>query len=317
MSTVLYINHGKGEHCGVYDFGVRHFEGIRQDTTNSYHYAEPADAAEFAAEYDRVKPDAVFINYMSFLLPWVSPAIRAYPAKYFVVQHLYDPGSISSIMNSYGSMFDYMICLDPSLVPGDQRIFPCGRPLQQFTVARNPLPTDDTPVQIGSFGFGMPHKQFHLIAREVNRCFDHAVYNLHMTVGDFTGDYSAGIIESVQAELTKPGVTLNWTSDYKSEWAIIDMLSHNHMNALFYALPPDNAGLSSAADYAMSAQRPLLVTDCASFKHVYDGTFQYPLVSFDTIAGNYEWCQNHAYSLYERNVGRLAEDTRKMLERTC
>lgn len=309
MTTLLYVNHGKGEHCGVHDFGVRHFAAIKDSEKYTAVYAEIDSLTAFLELADELKPDVVMFNYMEMLLPWVSQRPQG-GYKAVVVQHLYDPQSVGPIMNSYGSMFDYMVVLDPSLAP-QPRIFPMARPIQRYDATPRPLRDH---VQIGSFGFGMPHKQFHLVAREVNRCFDNATFNLHMTVGDFTGDYSQGIIESVNAELTKPGVTLNWTSDYRDETEIIEMLAQNDMNALFYSLPPDNAGLSSSVDYAVSAQRPLLVTDCASFKHVHHGTYQYPSVSFDTIAGNYEWCQNHSFELYERMVGKLQSDTEKFLE---
>ena len=313
MTNVLYVNHGLGTKCGVYDFGVRHFASLRNTDDVYFYYREINTLDEYLTQCEEVRPDAVFFNYMHMVLPWVGAGIKAFPAKLFVIQHLYDNDSVSPLMNAYAGLFDYMICLDPSLPTSDSRIFALGRPIPTLSVAPRAL---SEHVNIGSFGFGMPHKQFHLIAREINRCFDNATFNLHMTVGDFTGDYSAGIIESVEAELTKPGVTLNWTSTYLSESEVVEKMSMNDMNALFYALPKYNAGLSSAADYMVAAQRPLLVSDCASFKHLLHGTYQWPSVSFGEIAGNWDWCQNHSFELYERSVNKLSQDTIAMLKKT-
>lgn len=313
MKRVLFINHGLGNHCGVHSYGERYFESIRCSEKLDVLYAEPTSFQEYSQIVDGFQPDVTFFNYMSFLLPWVEELRHhTWREKRVVMQHLYDPQSVGPIMDSYRGLFDYMIILDPSLVSPDPRVFAVGRPIPLNVVAPREL---GTHVEIGSFGFGMPHKQFHLIAREINSCFDDATFNLHMTVGDFTGDYSQGIIESVEAELTKPGVNLNWTSNYLTDDEIVDKMSQNDMNALFYALPPDNAGLSSAADYMVAAQRPLLVSDCASFKHVHYGTYQWPSVTFSDIAGNWNWCQNHSFELYERMVGKLQADVENMIER--
>jgi len=314
VKTVLYVNHGLGSHCGVYDFGKRHFNAISLDKNNNYVYLDANSIEEYLSVANEVSPDAVLFNYMQPLMPWLDMRARQVPAKTYVVQHLYDPGSVVHTLNQYGSLFDYMVCLDPSLSVPNDRIFALGRPIPRIDKVKDkPLKGE---ISIGSFGFGLPHKQFHLIMREINRCFDEAVFNLHMTVGDFTGDYSEVIIDACQAEITKPGIRLNHTSDYLPEDAVVEMLSNNHMNALFYALPPDNAGLSSSIDYMIAAQRPTLVTNCASFKHVYNGTYVYPEVSFDTIAGNYEWCQRASYDMYTRHFGKVIFDTVSMLERT-
>ena len=314
MITVLYVNHGLANQCGVRDFGIRHHAVMAQTKKFCVHYAEVDSWETYLAAYSLCQPDTVIFNYMAIVMPWLDDRVRTLPAVRVVVQHLYDPKSVTAIMESYKGLFDYMVCLDPDLTSPDHRIFFCGRPIHTFDVPKLKLPTGKNPVQIGSFGFGMPHKQFPLIMREINRCFDHAVFNLHMTVGDFVGDYSPGILSACLAEITKPGIKLNHTSEYLDEADIIEKLSRNHMNALFYSLPPDNAGRSSSLDYMIAAQRPVLVTDCGSFKHAYNGTYVYPHVSFDTIAGNYQWCASASVDLYERNVGRLLHDTEKMLE---
>lgn len=316
MTNVLVVNHGLGNHCGVHSYGERYFEAIKGSDKFTAYYRDVSTSAEYLDAMDEVQPDVTFYNYMEFLMPWlrvVEPHSELFrQGKRVVMQHLYDDQSIVPIMNSYGSLFDHMIVLDPSLQVSDPRIHAVGRPIPVNVVAPRVL---GSHAEIGSFGFGLPHKQFHLIAREINRCFDDATFNLHMTVGDFTGDYSAGIIESVEAELTKPGVNLNWTSSYLSDEEIVAKMSDNDMNALFYALPPDNAGRSSSADYMIAAQRPLLISDCASFQHIREQTYRWPEVSFDTIAGNWNFCQNFSFALYERMVGHLQSDVEKMIER--
>jgi len=314
MITVLYVNHGLGTRCGVYDFGVRHFNALPKNDGNEYHYAEITSIDHYLATCVRVRPDVVIFNYMQMLLPWVTDAVRTFPAKRVVVQHLYDDGSVSRIMDSYGGIFDYMICLDPSLPSTDPRIFAMGRPIPKFSSSKKTLVKGEE-VSVGSFGFGLPHKQFPLIMREINKSFDNAVFNLHMTVGDFVQNLNSSIVAACEAEITKPGIRLNHTYDYKDENSIVEMLNSNHMNALFYDLPAQNAGLSSSVDYMVAAQRPMLVTDCASFKHIANGVYVYPYEDFDYIANNYELCQKEASHMYNGTVNNLGRDTTSMLIR--
>lgn len=310
MSKVLIVNHAKGYRCGVHDYGVRFFEGIRESTAHEVWYTDADSLDDYLALCESLDIDVAFFNWMSFLMPWADEGIRRARAIPVVLQHLYDDASLPAIMSSY-RQFDRMAVLDPSVAVSDPRIHVLGRPIPRHTVAPRAL---GEHVQIGSMGFGLGHKGFDTIAREVNRCFDHATFNLHMTVGDFTGNYADQIIASVEAELTKPDVTLNWTPDYVPDSVLVERLAGNDMNALFYTLPPDMVGRSSAVDYMVAAQRPLLLTDCASFQHVHHGTYQYPTVSFDTIAGNWEWCQNHSFELYERQAGQLLPTFDKMME---
>lgn len=312
MKKVLYVNHGIAEACGVRDFGLRHADALRGSDLYELHYIEPSDAESYSRSYDEVQPDVVMFNYMELVLPWVnSREVLVRPAKRVVVQHLFEEATASAIMDSYGNRFNYMVCLDPTLRTSDRRIFPMHRPIPASPeMVELPL----THVSVGSFGFGLPHKQFPLIMREINASFDNAVFNLHMTVGHFTGDHTDGILAACRAEITKPGITLNHTSDYRPEAQIVEALSRNHINALFYSLDQTSAGQSSSLDYLIAAKRPILLTECPLFDHVDTGA-RYPQGSMKAIMADYDSALRSAELLYEEHSGMLRSDTERMLER--
>ena len=309
---VLYVNHGLAVACGVYDFGVRHYNAIKDISLCDVTYAECNTASDYLQEYDRINPDVVFYNYAPVVMGWLNlDVLQQRPAIRVVVQHNYDNNSINTILSSYNGLFDYLVCLDTEAPISDPRVFAMPRAI--ISNVRMNVPVTEE-VQIGSFGFALPHKNFPLIMREINQCFTNAVFNLHMTEGAFTGGpHSSYIIEQCQAEITKPGIRLNHTSEYLSEVQTVEYLSSNHINALFYDQPHANHGLSSVVDYLIAAQRPMLLTDCPVFKHVLNDVTVFPNSTFTDILNNYEVSEQKACVLYYKHHNQLLTATESML----
>lgn len=309
---ILYVNHGLAQNCGVYDFGVRHYNAIKNNNTYTVFYVECDTADSYLREYDYINPDVVFYNYAPVVMGWLNKTVlQARPATRVVVQHNYDNHSINHIMDSYNGLFDYMVCLDTEAPVSDARVFTMPRAIIPRTFTEVPVTEE---VRIGSFGFALPHKNFPLIMREINRCFDNAVFNLHMTEGAFTGGpHSENIIAQCNAEITKPGIRLNHTSEYLTEEQVVEYLSNNHINALFYNISMPDHGLSSVVDYMIAAQRPMLLTNCPVFKHVLDDVTIFPTFTFTEILSNYETSSANACNLYRKNVNKLTTATEKML----
>lgn len=311
MTKVLYINHGHGDRCGVWSYGWRHYQTLCGDENYTFVYAEVCQESDFDEAYRNHKPDVIIFNYAHIVMPWVGPQLQRYPGVKFCMQHNYDQSSLDSIHNGYRGIFDYVVVLDPTITSIPGKVFALGRPIPVYTPHQEF--EHDGEIHIGSFGFALHHKQFPLLMREVNSCFDNAVLNLHMTEGRFAAGFSTGILDSIKAEITKPGVRLNHTNAYLSEDDVVELLAQNHINALFYSWPPDNAGLSSSTDFMIAAQRPILVSDCAMFNHIRRGSFQYPLVTFTDILGDFRNCELEATMLYERAHGQLDIETKNML----
>jgi hypothetical protein len=135
-----------------------------------------------------------------------------------------------------------------------------------------------------------------------------------MTVGTFTGDYTDGIIQSILKEMTKPNIRLNHTNDYLSEEEIIESLASNDINALFYELPPSNAGISSSADYLIASGKPMLLSDCALFRHIDESVPRYPNVNFADIVNSYDTFSNNAIDLKNKYANLFIDDIEKIIK---
>lgn len=313
--TVLVVNHGIDRRCGVHSFGARFHQSIANSKHNVI-YAEINSLVDYFSICEQHQPNVVIFNYMPIVLPWVTSEITRYKTTRIALQHLYDNATIDSVIASHAGIFDYVAVLDPSVVTNNPRIIVLPRVLPPAMPA--PLPEYE-PIRIGTFGFALPHKQIPLIAEEINRCFDSAIFNLHITEAYFNGAggqnvYTDDIVQSCRKAITKPAIHLEVTTDFCSDSEIVNRLSRNHINALFYSIPPENIGRSSSIDYMISAERPILVTHCDSFKHADHLISKYPETQFSDIANNYQHYLSLATELKQSMTADIVTSFDSMIE---
>lgn len=314
MTSVLYVNHGLAKACGVQDFGRRHANALRGGTFD-LDYVEIDSVEAYAEAHARHAPDVVLFNFMPAVLGWAEdPRVRELPGVRVAVQHLYSARTLTDIADRYAhrGSFEYVVVLDPTVVTGDRRVRPMHRAIPHHRPARrDPF----GPVRIGTFGFAAPHKRLDLLARLVNAAFDEAELCVHAPVGHFLGDYTPAVRASVEAELTKPGVVLRWASDFVSETEVVDRLGQNDVNAFLYELNQDEPGVSSSLDYAVAAERPLLLSDCALFSYADPFAYRTPGDNLeDMVKNRYDEATARARALLDREAGRLLRDMEQFLE---
>ena len=283
MKKILYINYGVTKECGVYDLGLRHFNAIKdiEDFSNYIMvYAEVNGFYEYISKLYDHTPDLVIINYLAGLSPWLQDHISVCPT--ICVPHDMRAGDYNLFRRD--DLFDYYIILDKN-IQGDDKIFNTDRPLKFYdnlNVKQNKVPN------IGSFGFALTHKNFHLIVRQVNKEFDEAEINFHMPKAYYDHEnQTPQVIKECVAEITKPGIKLNITHDFLSEDEVIEQLGKNDINCLFYDKDRD-LGISSSLDFLMSAQKPILITQSPMFRSFSGELPKLPETTLMEIWNNYE-----------------------------
>ena len=92
------------------------------------------------------------------------------------------------------------------------------------------------------------------------------------------------------------------------------MLASNDINALFYELPPSNAGISSSADYLIASGKPMLLSDCALFRHIDESVPRYPNINFADIVNSYDTFSNNAIDLKNKYANLFIDDIEKMIK---
>jgi len=256
---ILILNHPT-KNCGVHQFGRRIADLLLQSKVLSVVYREINTAIDYNSLLDALKPRIVIANWYPITMGWLSDnLLRPTIKNYFLFHDGHMRGKFDKIIfcGNYEKP-------DAIRYTDDQKML-LPRPLLKYD---GDYPVNSVP-NIGSFGFGFWHKGFNDIVTKVNNEFSEAVINLHMPYahfGDESGIQAREVAERCRENNKNPNITLNITSDLKSEEQILDFLAKNDINAFMYGGVSE--GISSVLDYALSVRRPIALTNNMMFRHI-------------------------------------------------
>lgn len=286
--NVLCLNHTKTQ-CGVYQYGLRLFEILKKSNDINYFYKEVNSLDEYINILNSYNYDLIIYNYHSSTMCWLN---------YKNIQKIIKNICISHESNCDG-LFDYIInneniTLD-TLIP---------RPIYENIQNNNNISFincfKDLNIPIfGSFGFGFHNKGFNKIVQMVNNQYDNAVIKLLIPEADFGPKLNEinDLINECKNYVTKPGIVLIACNDFLSNEEVVLFLKSNTMNIFLY----DNMqgrGLSSVIDYAISAKKPIGISDSYMFRHIYsDEICLYKTSIKDCIINS----QKYVDKLFEEN----------------
>lgn len=232
----------KAKQCGVADYGLRLYDILKHEFI--IRYVEVTDAENYLASVADYKPDVVLYNYHYATLPFIKDDILDRSIKHYAIFH------------EAGLNFTPDRVIDTSI-----------RPLFES----NPLARNDNPViTVGSFGFGFPDKNFPGIAKIVKQQYTEAVIRLNIPFaeyGDRDGYLAKREAAKVRAELEGTNIKLEVNHDYLSQHDLLSFLRGNDINLFLYS-QSHGRGLSSATDYALSAYRPIGISNSEMFRHL-------------------------------------------------
>jgi hypothetical protein len=126
--------------------------------------------------------------------------------------------------------------------------------------------------KIGFQGFGFRNKGIHRIALQVQSEFDEAIIRLHIPYSlfvDNNGIEARARVAEVEQIITKPGIKIEVSHDFKTEAEVVAWLNENTINCYFFD-PLPNCGISSSIDYALAARRPIAITKSHMLVHLWN-----------------------------------------------
>lgn len=261
MKKVLFLNH-KQQQCGVYQYGYRSAQILKDSQQYDITYVEVATGSEFTFIVKHYEPDAIIYNYHPSTMSWLDNIIidNLLPDVHHI--GIYHEGEKTLA-------FDTNINLDPNNVEIRGVHYSIPRPLLNFSgLTRISYPR---PV-IGSFGFGFFNKGFQRLVRQVNKEFDEALIMLDIPFahyGDINGDSAKLIAEACHTLITKPGIHLHISHEFVSEDILLHKLASNDINCFLYDDMPGR-GISSVIDYALSVDTPIAISKSNMFRHIID-----------------------------------------------
>lgn len=253
----IYFINSKQKSCGVYQYGLRFWEAIK-DTKLNIQYFEISNLDEFLS-LDFSNVDIVFFNWIEGGAPgpfgWFTHQVANELKRRNITTV-----SVLHTTGYFSTTIDHFI---------DQNPIESGmpRPIYKFDV-NTPRPKNDV-INIGSFGFAGGHKRFPDIVRMVNDQFDNAKVNINVTnafYGDADGEALRAVVDEINAVPRKPGIELNLTTTFMDNDVLLNFVHNNDLVAFAYESVGD---IASVVDYVISTGTPLAVTPIGSFRHVY------------------------------------------------
>jgi hypothetical protein len=273
MKNILFFNH-KVKNCGVYQYGVRLYDILKKSSDVCYIYREIDCFEEYQAVLSETENTyAIIYNYHCSTMSWLTSLTIQKNVKNIGIPH-----------ESPNDLFDILCNIDPNEPDNNKTTFSIPRPIYENVeeiIKNSPVSSDcvaqfiyeDTDSNIpifGSFGFGFLNKGFYKIVDLINNEFDNAVIKFVIPIAHFDPDNETvhRMREFCINANRKPGIKLMIMHEFLTTEEILLFLSKNTMNIFLYD-HMEGRGISSAIDYAISAKRPIGISDSCMFRNVY------------------------------------------------
>lgn len=263
MNNILIFNH-KAKNCGVYQYGLRVANILKNSTKYNFIHCEIENENEFLDLVNFYKPKGIIYNFYGGTSPWLKSdlVIRFPQITHYCFHH---EGNLPEHLK-----LDYYIIID-SIFNDNNKCFSIPRPLYENINVVYPEIT--TPI-ISSFGFPSFHKGFKKITKIVNEQFDEAIIKLHIPVAFFR-DRTRNILDEILPEcyneIKKSGIKLIISNDFLKDNEILQFLASSSLNIFLYD-DMLGCGLSSVIDFALSVNVPIAIRKSDMFRHIYNTT---------------------------------------------
>lgn len=251
-NIVLFLNHREKE-CGVQQYGFAVGEVLKKSTKYNFLYKEISNNEEYVKLSQNYHPIATIFNWHRHTMRWLDISSIAANQRNIFILHDSHPGINNPV-----------IYLDPTYVENGNN-FKIGRLILPFNTPS--CKVEDNV--IGSFGFGFSDKGFVKIVHQVNQEFDKARVRLHIAhsiFGDPAGSQANERIKECKLA-AKPGIDIEHHHVFLDVENLLLFLSQNSVNVFLYDDKP-TIGISSVIDFALSAKRPIAISNSRMFRHI-------------------------------------------------
>lgn len=285
-NVVLFLNH-KVKSCGVYQYGVRLFQILKNSLQHNYIYAEIENYDEYCQVIEKHRPISIFYNYHFMTMQWLTQDTIQKVVENIGTQH---------DLEEYG-FFDVTVRLDTTLQELAPTKYNIPRPIYENvdemlidykcnSESYNKFveyKEEGVPV-FGSFGFARTGKGFDRIIHLVNDKFDNAIIKFLIPKAHFLNENLVNeIVNECVSISRKPGVKLMITNEFVENEDILYFLRSTTMNIFMYDDSFPNSGVSSVIDYALSVKKPLAISKSHWFRHVYSDEICIELTDIHSI----------------------------------
>jgi hypothetical protein len=278
MVSGLFIN-AMNAHCSIYESGMMIKNAIKLSNKFTLDYLEVIRNITNKEYYKTIIPkryDFYVINWHHWTTPIPKDVIDLLPGKKICIILEVDENNIFPYTPS--DWFNYYMVIDPTK-KREKNIYPFPRPLEVEENLNQLL--DKNKIVIGSFGLLTGGKNFEDIiynANDIGNC----IVRINLPGVTYMGDI--GVQQRLVdyavylRSLATPNTDVRITHTYMSKSELIKWCSENTINSFPYSR--NQPGLSAVTDQAISANRPIAITDCNTFRHMHPYISYYPKQSY-------------------------------------
>lgn len=270
MMKGLFINNKRAKDS-IYESGYMVYKSL----INSEIYT--LDYKEIDINNRSIKKgyDFYFFNYHPVTMQWLQTK-HLKKELGFVVTMILEVAPGDAFVLCPEKHFHFYCALDPT-IRQKHNLYPFPRPLEKLDF-QVPAVINDIPV-IGSFGFATKGKGFQHVVEAVNKEFDKAVVRINIPYGDFVPESEryAKFIGDICIQKAKPGIEVQITHSFMNKEELIKWCAANTLNCFLY--DRNMPGLSATTDQAITAGRPIAVSDNDTFRHITAYLRPYPKIS--------------------------------------
>ena len=269
--NIIFLNN-KIQACGVYQYGLRVANILKKSQKNDYIYVEIEDYSSYLNAINTYDHDLIIYNYHSSTMSWLNSNNIQHIVKNIGIPH-----------ESPSKLFDYIFSIDPD-ERENNNVFNIPRPiydnvkeiLSKYEIKNNKIKNfidykeEDTPI-FGSFGFGFENKGFDKIVDIINQNYEKAIIKLVITLAHFDGDNYVNyknISNLCNSKNINHNIKLLICNDFLTNEELLLFLSSNTCNIFLYD-KMEARGISSVIDYAISVNKPFIISDSYMFRHIY------------------------------------------------
>lgn len=160
--------------------------------------------------------------------------------------------------------FDIKARLDPDFVDSHP-FYSLPRIIKDYKFPE----VDRTIIKVGTWGYGLGHKNYESIINKVEQELAEAIIRLHIPFSDWCdsdGNQARGIADRCKNLVKRNKIEI--THDYLETYDFLKWANENTIN-IFSCSEGIVAGVSSCIDTALMAKRPIGVNKCMMYKCVY------------------------------------------------
>jgi glycosyltransferase involved in cell wall biosynthesis len=265
-NTILIVSH-KQKTCGIYQYGINITRALQKSSRYSFIYVECSREDELEEYITQNNPSVIIYNYYPAIMPWLNSQItRKYKAIQMGIMHEVTQEEADKATQE---MFDYHLSPDPTLIENNPYVIKTPRLIIPYI---NSTFAPDV-VTIGSFGFGFRDKGFEKLIETVQNEFDQARIVLHIPFNEIVDPegsrHALNTAQRCRELVNKSGIELIINHEFLDLHKLLDFLAGNTLNAFFYDTNKER-GISSCIEHALAVQRPISITKCGMFRHVFN-----------------------------------------------